>query len=104
MKQKWLISQLGAPESQRNQSLALRRGNRGDEFSKYLGMKKLKKHALGYIASNLTQDQVGYLGEIFKSIDEAGNGVLSLQELDQAIARGECLPIMDVVQFAALFS
>lgn len=52
-------------------------------------MKKLKKHALGYIASNLTQDQVGYLGEIFKSIDEAGNGVLSLNELDQAIARGE---------------
>jgi Ca2+-binding EF-hand superfamily protein len=51
-------------------------------------MKKLKKLALGYIASNLTQDQVGYLGEIFNSIDEGGDGVLTLNELDQAIARG----------------
>ena len=85
--QKWLLSQLGDIASQRTQSL--RRGNRGAEFSKYLGMKKLKKHALGYIASNLTQEQVGYLGEIFRSIDEGGDGVLTLNELDQAIARGK---------------
>lgn len=87
LKLEWLRSQLGDTASQRKQ--LLRRGNRGAEFSKCLGMKKPKKHALGCIASNLTQDQVGYLGEIFKSIDEAGNGVLSLNELDQAIARGE---------------
>jgi hypothetical protein len=86
LQQKWLVSLLGGQESQQN--LTLRRGNRGVEFSKYLGMKKLKKHALGYIASNLTQDQVGYLGEIFKSIDEGGDGVLTLNELDQAIERG----------------
>lgn len=87
----WLTEQLGDEAAQRKQ--LLRRGNRGAEFSKYLGMKKLKKHALGYIASNLTQEQVGYLGEIFKSIDEKGNGVITLHELDQAIAEGETMGI-----------
>lgn len=84
---KWLTEQLGDEASQRKQ--LLRRGNRGAEFSEYLGMKKLKKHALGYIASNLTQEQVGFLGELFKSIDKMGNGVITLNELDQAIARGK---------------
>ena len=57
-------------------------------------MKKLKKHALGYIASNLTQEQVGYLGEIFQRIDEGGDGVLTLNELDQAIEKGSfCLKL-----------
>ena len=73
------------------QSTTLRRGLRGAEFSKYLGMKKLKKHALGYIASNLTQEQVGNLGEIFKTIDEGNDGVLTLNELDHAIAEGTFL-------------
>ncbi|CAB9502579.1 MAP kinase-activated protein kinase 2 (Fragment) [Seminavis robusta] len=88
MKLPWLINQLGDELPKHTPALTLRRGDRGAEFSKYLGMKKLRKEALGCIASNLTQEQVGYLGEIFKSIDKGGDGVLTLNELDQAIARG----------------
>jgi len=87
----WLISQLGPDATAPLKSSNVRKttqGNRGAAFTKYLGMKKLKKHALGYIASNLTQEQVGYLGEIFQKIDEKGDGVLTLNELDQAIADG----------------
>ena len=97
---KWLTEQLGDEASQRKQ--LLRRGNRGEEFSRYLGMKKLKKHALGYIAANLTQEQVGYLGEIFKSIDEKGNGVITLIELDQAIAEGKLIRFLDYALILAI--
>ena len=51
-------------------------------------MKKLKKKALGYIASNLTQTEVGTLEELFKSIDKKNTGTISLTELDEAIAQG----------------
>lgn len=51
-------------------------------------MKKLKKAALGYIASNLTQEEVGTLEGIFNSMDKNRDGNISLKELDEAIAKG----------------
>jgi len=97
----WLISQVGSITTQ---SITLRRGLRGAEFSKYLGMKKLKKHALGYIASNLTQEQVGNLGEIFKTIDEGNDGVLTLNELDHAIEEGTVFQPCGANSFYCLLS
>lgn len=51
-------------------------------------MKKLKKAALGYIATNLTQGEVGTLEGIFNSMDKNSDGNISLKELDDAIAQG----------------
>ena len=51
-------------------------------------MKKLKKAALGYIATNLTQADVSNLENIFNAMDINHNGYISLKELDEAIAKG----------------
>jgi len=55
-------------------------------FTKYYGMEKLKKAALAHIASQLTQSEVGVLGDIFKAIDKDQSGTLSLEELDDALS------------------
>jgi Ca2+-binding EF-hand superfamily protein len=88
LKHKWLKDQLG------DEDLSIRRGSishrstRTGAFTNYLAMKKLKKAALGYIASNLTQAEVGSLEAIFRSMDKKGKGLVSLKELDEAIAKG----------------
>lgn len=51
-------------------------------------MQKLKKAALGYIATNLSPIEVGYLGDIFRKIDTDGDGRMTLQEIDSALMRG----------------
>lgn len=51
-------------------------------------MKKLKKAALSYIASNLTQAELATLKELFESMDKNKDGYISLSELDEAIDRG----------------
>lgn len=61
---------------------------RTGHFTNYLAMKKLKKAALGYIASNLTQSEVGTLKEIFQAMDKNKDGLISLSDLDSAIERG----------------
>lgn len=66
----------------------LRNTDRGTTFQKFLAMQKLKKAALLAIASNLTQAEVGSLGDIFCRIDQSGDGVMTLTELDDAISRG----------------
>ena len=89
LKHKWIQTQVkGADEIERRISVA-RDSNRKETFRKYLAMKKLKKAALSEIANHLTKEEVGTLGEIFHSIDKDKNGVMSLQELDDAIAHGE---------------
>ncbi len=66
----------------------LKPSNRSTTFQKYLALQKLKKAALVVIASKLTRDQVGSLGDIFRRIDQSGDGTMTLTELDDAISRG----------------
>jgi hypothetical protein len=88
LKHNWIQTQVeGADEIERRISVA-RSSGRHETFRKYLAMKKLKKAALSEIANHLTQEEVGTLGEIFHSIDTDKNGVMSLQELDEAISHG----------------
>lgn len=75
-------------QSNSNEPSLLRNTDRGTMFQKSLAMQKLKKAALAAIASNLTQAEVGSLGDIFRRIDQTGDGVMTLTELDDAISRG----------------
>jgi len=54
-----------------------------------MGMQKLKKAALGYIATHLTETEVGSLKEIFERIDKDDDGSLTLQELENALKSEE---------------
>lgn len=65
----------------------LRNTDRGTTFQKFLAMQKLKKAALLAIASSLTQAEVGSLEDIFCRIDQSGEGIMTLTELDDALSR-----------------
>jgi calcium-dependent protein kinase len=84
----WLKDQLGLEDVSIGRGSISHRSVRTGAFANYLAMKKLKKAALGYIASNLTQAEVGTLKELFQSMDKNGDGHIYLSELDRAIARG----------------
>jgi len=62
---------------------------RSTTFQKFMAIQKLKKAALVVIATNLTEDQVGSLGDIFRQIDKVGDGHMTLTELDNAISQGQ---------------
>lgn len=42
---------------------------------------KLKKVALTYIASQLSENEITELGKLFKKIDKNGDGVLTIDEM-----------------------
>lgn len=89
LKHKWIQTQVEGADEIERQINVLRASGRKETFRKYLAMKKLKKAALSEIANHLTKEEVGALGEIFHTIDTDKNGVMSLQELDDAISHGE---------------
>lgn len=88
LKHKWLVSQLGLDGGSARKGSITHLSARTGHFANYLAMKKLKKAALVYIASNLTQSEVATLKEIFESMDKNRDGSISLSELDEAIERG----------------
>ncbi len=51
-----------------------------------MGMNKLKKAALGYIATHLTEKEVGYLTSMFERLDKNSDGTLTLQQLEKELA------------------
>lgn len=58
-------------------------------FKKYLGMQKLKKAAITYIATHVVSDDVAALEDVFKKIDVNHDGTITLEELDTALKDGE---------------
>lgn len=88
MEHEWITMHLDDDKSKGKKAGLRRSSVRSETFQKFLAMRKLKKAALFVIASNLTQAEVGSLGDIFSHIDEAGDGVMTLTELDDAISRG----------------
>ncbi len=58
-------------------------------FKKYLGMQKLKKAAITYIATHVVSDDVAALEDVFKKIDVNRDGTITLEELDKALKDGE---------------
>mmetsp|Transcript_10884 Transcript_10884/g.23588 ORF Transcript_10884/g.23588 Transcript_10884/m.23588 type:complete len:492 (-) Transcript_10884:271-1746(-) len=59
--------------------------SRSIAFIKYRDMQKLKKSALGWLATNSTNDDITALKGIFKKIDVNNDGTLTLQELDECL-------------------
>jgi Ca2+-binding EF-hand superfamily protein len=88
LQNKWLREQLGDDDNTLRRSSISHKSVRTGLFTNYLAVKKLKKAALGCIASNLTQEEVGTLAGIFNSMDKNSDGKISLVELDEAIAKG----------------
>ena len=90
MKHKWLKEQLQVDDDvnmlDSSRKSVSHSSNRGITFKKFLAMQKLKKAALATIASNLTQKEIGTLHDIFKHIDRDGDGTMTLQDLDEALA------------------
>jgi len=65
---------------------------RGMSFQKYLAMQKLKKIALVTIAKHLSHDEVGSLEDVFRQVDQSGDGVMSLTEIHDNILREKLPP------------
>lgn len=100
MKHEWITKNARFPDqpmkdadsSHNRGSLLSNTGERGTTFQKYLAMQKLKKAALVTIAKNLTQQEVGSLEDVFRQVDQTGDGLMSLTELNDAITRGKLPP------------
>lgn len=88
LKHQWIGEQLGIEDNPRPRASITHTSTRTGAFTNYLAVKKLKKAALGYIASNLTHEEVGTLEGIFNSMSKNANGIITLEELDEAIAKG----------------
>ena len=88
MNHRWIQMHVSVDGKVSEKPSLLRNTDRGTTFQKFLAMQKLKKAALLAIASSLTQAEVGSLGDIFCRIDQKGDGVMTLTELDDAISRG----------------
>ena len=65
-------------------------------LKRYASANKLKKAVLIYIASRLTDDEISALKESFKALDKNGDGMLSLEEMKEAVNKSEGLPIFNV--------
>lgn len=52
---------------------------------RFVGMSKLKKVALNVIAQQLTEAEIGHLRGVFERLDAEGNGVISVNELEQVV-------------------
>jgi calcium-dependent protein kinase len=89
LKHKWIQTQVVGADAIERRIAVARGSDRHQTFRKYLAMKKLKKAALSEIATHLTQAEVGSLGEIFHSIDRNNDGLMTLSELDNALAHGQ---------------
>mmetsp|Transcript_32057 Transcript_32057/g.39333 ORF Transcript_32057/g.39333 Transcript_32057/m.39333 type:complete len:576 (-) Transcript_32057:117-1844(-) len=88
LEHKWLQNQGTASKNIR----VLHDSARSDTFKAFVGMQKLKKAALAYIAAGLTNAEVGSLGDVFKQIDQDNNGLITLQEVDRALEDSNFAP------------
>ena len=67
-------------------------------FKTYSGANKLSRAVLTYIASRLTDDEVKKLKDAFQKIDVNGDGMLTLDELKNAINQNPEVHVMNIEQ------
>ena len=66
----------------------------------FVGMSRLKKHALMVIAEHMTEAEISHIKGVFEAIDTDRSGTLSISELQQALIdypdiAGEIQKLMD---------
>lgn len=89
MQHKWLREQLADDDNGRRKVIGVSHVNeRSLNYKKHRAMQKLKKAALRDMATHLSKAEIGSLGDTFHSIDKDGDGVMSLKDLDRALASG----------------
>jgi len=57
----------------------------GSRLESFVGMNKLKKHALQVIAEHLTEQEIGEMRQIFYDLDKHKSGTLTVTELKEAL-------------------
>jgi len=60
-----------------------------DKMKKWKSMEKLKKIALTVIASQLTENDIEHLKDLFKELDKDGNGVLTIEEIKTGLKKSK---------------
>lgn len=93
MQHKWIKQFTVGRRTSMNIRYDIRGGRRrSQQFTAFMGMTKLKKAALGYIAANLTQEEMQKLGEIVQELDKDNVGNITLKQLDDALKEDNFVP------------
>ena len=90
LRHKWIVemTEVQGQGGRRNQRSSIVFAPRAIAFKKYLGMQKLKKAALTYLAQNATNEDIDELKAIFRKVDVDNDGTLTLEELDDCLKNG----------------
>ena len=88
----WLVNQLNKNTKAKEIKLNF------NTFKTYSGANKLSRAVLTYIASRLTDDEVKKLKDAFQKIDVNGDGMLTLEELKNAISQNPEVHVMNIEQ------
>jgi calcium-dependent protein kinase len=88
----WLVNQLNKNTKAKEIKLNF------NTFKTYSGANKLSRAVLTYIASRLTDDEVKKLKDAFQKIDVNGDGMLTLEELKNAINQNPEVHVMNIEQ------
>ena len=88
----WLINQLNKNTKAKEIKINF------NTFKTYSGANKLSRAVLTYIASRLTDDEVKKLKDAFQKIDVNGDGMLTLDELKNAINQNPEVHVMNIEQ------
>lgn len=81
-----------AKRSHRKQRTSIAFAPKSIAFMKYRDMQKLKKAALGWLATNATNEDIAVLKDVFKEIDVDQDGTVTLKELDECLKTAHFLP------------
>lgn len=81
LEHEWIMTQFSSLEEVNHTS------GQTQTFKTFLGLQKLKKAAMEYITTHLTQSEIGNLGDIFQKIDVDGDGSTTLKDIDDALQR-----------------
>jgi hypothetical protein len=87
----WFEEQLGegALQVKSNHVISAHSRRMVANFSEYLAKQRLKKVALNFIATDLTDAEAEPVLEIFQQITKSEQDVITLKELDDAIHEGK---------------
>jgi len=66
------------------ESMKKRRSSVPGRLAQYVGLGKFQKHAVNFIANQLTEDEIENLRALFEQFDKDGDGQITVQELWEA--------------------